>query len=437
MSKMEANTKQSNQSQPEAIYRAVGWVAASYQPSAENIANGVFVTSDGLNVPARMTGRLRRHLEKKHSEYMTQPDLFQQLQRWTVYPKTEPLRFELVMMKPLSNQPEQGDSLNQFIVIGKIRSCSDGTIAIRIQHNQPYQQGKKFNKPHSFVLTLEGSLPVEAVKQVWELKVRRIAEKLVVMTGQVYQASEADKAMLLQNRKKAVAMAAKEAAKQPEIDAKESVDRVQLDTASVKVDRSEAGVPQIADKKQSAIAPPPELTVETSANNESTSAQAIPSTQQQQQNQQLAPEPEAATTSDATTAKHSSSKSKSSSQASAPAAMMRPPNQQKTSAPTNQPSAAQSPHLPVLKPQQVRSKEKQAQVAPAKTKTNQGKPAFQVRVNDQVFSGYSSVTLTNRMLHIDGRAVAQAKMAIVIGQPERIQADRVPQGENQVVLMSK
>ena len=147
---MEANPKQSNQSQPEAIYRAVGWIAGSYQPSAENVANGVFVTCDGLSIPARMTGRLRRHLEKKHSEYTTQPDLFQQLQRWTVYPKTEPLRFDLVAMKPLPNEPEEGASLNQFIVIGKIRSCSDETIKIRIQRNQAAQQGKKFNKPHSF-----------------------------------------------------------------------------------------------------------------------------------------------------------------------------------------------------------------------------------------------------------------------------------------------
>lgn len=85
---MQPKAKQSNQFQPEVIYRAVGWQAGSYHPSAENVANGVFISCDGLSVPARITRRLHRHLEK-HPEYTTQLDLFQQIQRWTVYPKTK------------------------------------------------------------------------------------------------------------------------------------------------------------------------------------------------------------------------------------------------------------------------------------------------------------------------------------------------------------
>ena len=61
-----------------------------------------------------------------------------------------------------------------------------------------------------------------------------------------------------------------------------------------------------------------------------------------------------------------------------------------------------------------------------------------MKVNDQVFSGYDSVTLNNRMLRIDGKAVAQAKMVIVVGQPLSMQADgKVTQKDNSAVLISR
>jgi hypothetical protein len=48
------------------IYSAVGWIAGTYKPSAENVGTGIFTTTDGLSVPAKFTRRLRCHLEKKH-----------------------------------------------------------------------------------------------------------------------------------------------------------------------------------------------------------------------------------------------------------------------------------------------------------------------------------------------------------------------------------
>jgi DNA mismatch repair ATPase MutL len=66
------------------------------------------------------------------------------------------------------------------------------------------------------------------------------------------------------------------------------------------------------------------------------------------------------------------------------------------------------------------------------------KPAFKVKVNDQIFTGRDSVTLTQRVVRIDGKPVGQAKMVIVLGQPRTMQADGgVSQGRNQAVLTSR
>lgn len=68
----------------------------------------------------------------------------------------------------------------------------------------------------------------------------------------------------------------------------------------------------------------------------------------------------------------------------------------------------------------------------------QQKLVFNIKVNDRVFNGYDSVTLNRRMVCVDGKPVAQTKMAIVMGQPKTMQADGgVTQGDNQAVFLSK
>jgi hypothetical protein len=66
------------------------------------------------------------------------------------------------------------------------------------------------------------------------------------------------------------------------------------------------------------------------------------------------------------------------------------------------------------------------------------KPAFRVKVNDQIFTGRDSVTLIQRVVRVDGKPVGQAKMVIVLGQPRTMQADGgVSQARNQAVLTSR
>jgi len=198
---MELTQHHDPKSLPQVIYRAVGWVAGTYQPSEDNVHQGIFSTEDGLSVPAQMTGQLRGRLKHRHPDYATQPEFFNQSFRWTVYPKSEPLRFDLTAMKLLSFEQTTGPGLDQFHVIGKVKSIDSRRVNILIQRNQPPPWG---GKKASFTLTLAGSLPETAFGQIWELKVRREGEKLTLVNGQLYQPSAEDLVWLEQQRQATV-----------------------------------------------------------------------------------------------------------------------------------------------------------------------------------------------------------------------------------------
>lgn len=185
---------------PQVIYRAVGWVAGTYQPSDEDVHQGIFSTEDGLSVPAQMTWQLRGRLKHRNPDYTTQPDFFTQSFQWTVYPKTDPLQFELTGMKQLSPDLPNGQGIDEFCVVGEVKLIAPDVVDVRIQSNQGSRRG---GKKASFNLTLTGSLPETALGQVWELKVRRIGEKLTVVDGQPYEPSAADLVWLEQQQRQA------------------------------------------------------------------------------------------------------------------------------------------------------------------------------------------------------------------------------------------
>jgi hypothetical protein len=182
-SKTEINFPQAKSTNNAVIYHAVGRVAGTYQPSEDDVHQGIFVTSDGLSVPAQLTWHLRGRLKDKNPEYATQPDFFAQPYRWIVYPKTDPLAFELKKMKPLETElvNASASGLDEFRVVGEIKSSEGGLVNVLLQRNQPPRWG---GKKGSFNLTLAGSISDEAIGQIWELKVRRDGQKLTITDGQ-------------------------------------------------------------------------------------------------------------------------------------------------------------------------------------------------------------------------------------------------------------
>ncbi len=150
------------------------------------------MTQDGVAIPAQLKGRLHHQLNKKFPNYSTKLDLLPEDALWTVYPSTEPLKFELVNINKLesigSSDPklerENQRKIDWFRLVGQIESVADGSIAILIRRNQQRRKDKKDAlKYQAFVLQIVGSLPAEAVGQIWELEVQRQRAKLVLGKG--------------------------------------------------------------------------------------------------------------------------------------------------------------------------------------------------------------------------------------------------------------
>jgi len=153
---------------------------------------GMLVTQDGIAVPAQLKGRCSHQLNKKFPNYSTKPDLLPEDTLWTVYPSTEPLKFELVNINTLeslgSSSPkpkrENQRKVDGFKLVGQIESVANGKITIVIRRNEQRRKSKKNAlKYQPFVLQIVGSLPSESVGQIWELEVQRQKAKLVLSKG--------------------------------------------------------------------------------------------------------------------------------------------------------------------------------------------------------------------------------------------------------------
>jgi hypothetical protein len=496
-SKTEINFPQAKSTNNAVIYHAVGRVAGTYQPSEDDVHQGIFVTSDGLSVPAQLTWHLRGRLKDKNPEYATQPDFFAQPYRWIVYPKTDPLAFELKKMKPLETElvNASASGLDEFRVVGEIKSSEGGLVNVLLQRNQPPRWG---GKKGSFNLTLAGSISDEAIGQIWELKVRRDGQKLTVVDGQRQAAIHVSSlsAPILKQQHKAESQedttiaAPKSSAVSPAIE--ESIETpdvvpLALPTADTHLTTGKMEVVvklnQFPDDVKTVAQGWKEFEVNTGdcIVTISVKPKAFAALEQAQQ---AYPSWVAAISGlmgemtlagfrlESPAIKVFEKKAKNT-QAEEPKTL-----ENLESSPANQPPGAgqtqtqqqvaqpklesQSQPLPVANPmQQVKEtlKQQPSKTSPHKSQQQRDKPAvgkkqfspemtnssapqqkpvFQVKVNDRVFNDYDSVTLNRRIVCVDGKAIAQTKMAIVIGQPKTMQADGgVTQGNNQAVLLSK
>jgi hypothetical protein len=110
-----------------------------------------------------------------------------------VYPSTAPLRFRLIIMKPLHTfdlgsqesgaEPRQKRELDHFRIVGEIETVAGGTVTICIRRNEQPLRGKEDDPEYRpFVLTLVGSVvPKEAIGQIWEVEGRRDGQMLMVI----------------------------------------------------------------------------------------------------------------------------------------------------------------------------------------------------------------------------------------------------------------
>lgn len=502
------------------VYQAIGWIVGRYQPSADNPDCGMLLTEDGQTIPAQVSWQLHKHLRRKFGEVLQTTSWHGDKFLWTVYPRTEPLRVQLVninLLQPLGEnatnpEAEQAKSKQAegLKIVGQIEWATEGKIRIIVRRNEKPPRGRENDVEYQpSVLQIVGSVPDEAVGQIWELEVQRQKAELVVVTGKQYTPVATRFRARKRNRASAPALAKKaidrtlplpkpikriklqtdlpltageqeEAAKQqedslPPVLPQSSANESMLPTTNAGTSKTVGKIEVVVKLNE---LPDDVKTVDTWKEFDVDTGEAIvtitvkPKTfgllEQAQQayprwvaaisgqmgqmtakgfrlesaaikvferkatgsspnegNTTKKSEPSPATLTSLVIAQPSEINLESKSLA------QRVPNAESLQSPKTLPSRERQ--------QQNKTALRTGQPLPtAQTASASGQANFTVQVNAQVFVGHNSVTLNRRVLCIDGKPVAQSKLAVVIGQPDTMQADgSVTKGNDRSVLMSK
>jgi hypothetical protein len=426
---LKIETNQTQRSNKAITYQAIGWVIGNYQPSADNPDCGVLVTQDGVAVPAQMKGRLHHQIEKKFPNYSRKLDLLPEDALWTVYPSTEPLKFELVNINTLESTGSSSPKLkkdnqrkvNGFRLVGQIEAVADGRITIVIRRNDQRRKSKKHSlKYQPFALEIVGSLPGEAVGQIWELEVQRRKAKLVLVKGCCVRDS-LGKPKLVEPVPQENASRNTEAA----TDTLPSETKPAIEQSLVQVEKEGRTNGQARDCKvkselqQTDVTKPMTVLANAGANK---TVGKVTTVFERKARDSFQNEGEQE--------KHKGESLPSAcfQSSSTILAVVKPQQIKPQAAFSTQPSLNAN-HSQLGKTQ-----------LPSTAQTAQAlkQPTFNVKLNERVFVGRDSVTLNKRVLCVDGKPVAQGKLAVVVGKPCAMSADgSVTHGNNQTVLMSK
>jgi hypothetical protein len=441
---------ETNQARPRnkaIIYQAIGWVTGNYQPSEDNPDCGVLVTQDGVAVPAQLKGRLHHQLNKKFPDYSTKLDLLPEDALWTVYPSTKPLSFLLVNINKLesigSSSPkrkrENQRKVDRFRLVGQIEAVADGRITIVIRRNaQRRKSKKKALKYQPFVLQVVGSLPAEAVGQIWELEIKRQKAKLVLVKGCCVRHS-LGKPKLIEPVPQENASRSTEAATDTlSLESKPAIEQSLVQAVVEKEGRTngQAGDCEVKSELQQTDGTKPMTALANAGSNKTMGKitvferKARNSFQNKGDREKHKEESSLCTSSQlpsTTLALVQGQQIKP--QAASPAQSV--PNANHSRSEKTLPHFQKQPqNKPAIREKQPSSMAQTAQALK--------QPTFSVKVNERVFVGSNSVTLNKRVLCVDGKPVAQGKLAVVVGKPCAMSADgSVTHGKNQTVLMSK
>jgi hypothetical protein len=171
------------------MYRSVGLVYGEYLPSKDSSDYGMLLTTDGMYYPSLLIPRLRKEIKVK-------PNKFTGQQIWVVWPKTQKnspkLKFRLVYpdRKIYNSLPQTllPESINYFSVRGVVSWQRDGYLGVRVERNSTPPIGKEQSPLwRPFFIQVDGSLPVKAKGQFWELDLSREGDKLVIQEAQLIQ----------------------------------------------------------------------------------------------------------------------------------------------------------------------------------------------------------------------------------------------------------
>ncbi len=144
------------------IYTACGWVAGVFQPEKKKLW-GVLTTEDGREFAATIDWFVLHKIKKQVQGRAKIGEFLQSVHYWKVYPRTQPLRFDIMRVRAQRWEEQkqakkiQPVELDKFRVVGEIRYIGESKVAMRIERNE-LVPNRRYNS-HPIYLTLEGSIP--------------------------------------------------------------------------------------------------------------------------------------------------------------------------------------------------------------------------------------------------------------------------------------
>lgn len=164
--------------------RAVGLLLAKYLPTEQEFHKGILLTNDGTIVDAVILGKVL-HIAKKWVD-LSQEHL------WVVYPRTRdqepPLHVQIMgvwepqTLHPDAEFPPLELEPDYFSIRGEVifQNKEEKWVVVRIRQFR----NVKSEKMQYFKLKISGELPERAIKNFWNLQVKRVGGSLVIQEAE-------------------------------------------------------------------------------------------------------------------------------------------------------------------------------------------------------------------------------------------------------------
>ena len=166
-------------------YRAIGLVLGKFEPSEDNINQGVLRTADEAAIDTVLLGRtiglVKKHLDLAKSHL------------WVVYPRSrqedDKLHFQICgVWEPETLHPQEEIVATEgkveggyFSIRGEVifYSLEKDNVIVKIRQS-PKKEGEK---PKFFKIKLKGSLPGKPLRNFWDIQVQLQQEVLTIVSG--------------------------------------------------------------------------------------------------------------------------------------------------------------------------------------------------------------------------------------------------------------
>lgn len=159
------------------IYRALGTIRGTYQPSKDDPALGILIADDGVKFQATLSPDIATQLD-------TQAEKLLSMALWKCYFRTRPATLYLFRVKTenVSKNTQHSFRVNKFQVDGKVIRVNKNSVSVQIKPNE--------FKGKPFTLTLLGNLSNDLSHRFCRFKLRRKGKSYYIETVRLLESLE-------------------------------------------------------------------------------------------------------------------------------------------------------------------------------------------------------------------------------------------------------